>query len=753
MNRKLFLLLALAACFALPLGHLAAQGASPAAADASLLPYGEPNDTFATATPIVRGIVSYFDSGPLGYFTSQSDVDFYRWTTDRPENLVARVELYSANHPTPLRVEVALYDAAQNLLVEDTTCADPARVERLVPPGDYYIRVRPCPGALDIDRAYPLMVSGRGMEWEPNNTRATASPLKLSGDVDYGVDVYSAISPAGDVDFYRFQAETGRILRVDMTYSDVFTPQVSLLDAAGAVLSNGQANCHPHCLTYTISAGGVYYLRVRSAAHPIGEGAYELRYGFSDYYFEVEPNDTPGQAPLVGIDYHVIGDVGGSDAADYYRFYGQAGDRIAFIEGRSYEQHATAITLYDPAMQPVAVNGLARVAVLPATGQYTFSVALAAGTDPVHYGVLVTFLPVDEPNDTWQTATPATIGQTITSAYDYPCDDDWYRFQGRKGDVLNFIDPLDPPHPFATSPFAWLYDANGNRLPADVVLPADGTYYLRVLGLLTADFLEYESECNIGVYSFTVGQSLWISAPVDGLGGDATIKRGDIVTRKTAAGQWQLVFDASDVGITADVTAIERLPNGTVLMALGAAQNVPGLGKVMPQDVIRFIPTTLGANTSGTFRWFLDGSDVGLSATGEKIDAISYYGDAANPLRISLAGSGSVPKDGGGTLVVADEDVITFVQTQRGANTAGAWQMNLDGSTVPGLAAEDVNALSRIQIDRTGPWPELMVLFDSFTINGVSGGPKDVFDLNNGLWVKNLADKKIDALTVGAALP
>ena len=45
-----------------------------------------------------------------------------------------------------------------------------------------------------------------------------------------------------------------------------------------------------------------------------------------------------------------------------------------------------------------------------------------------------------------------------------------------------------------------------------------------------------------------------------------------------------------------------------------------------------------------------------------------------------------------GTLAVADEDIITFVRTHLGANTAGKWRMNLDGSTVPGMAAEDVNA-------------------------------------------------------------
>ena len=50
MNRKLFLLVVLLACLALPLGHLAAQEpAAPQAAES------EPNDTIATADPVAMG--------------------------------------------------------------------------------------------------------------------------------------------------------------------------------------------------------------------------------------------------------------------------------------------------------------------------------------------------------------------------------------------------------------------------------------------------------------------------------------------------------------------------------------------------------------------------------------------------------------------------------------------------------------------------------------------------------------------------
>ena len=744
MNRKLLLLIALLACFALPLGHLAAQDATPAAADASLLPYGEPNDTVATATPATGYRVN-------GYLTA-TDLDFYRWTAARPENLL--VEFYPYGQPAPLRIELALFDAGQSLLQQDTTCDDsPARMEALVPPGDYYVRVEACPGPVDQDQEYQVWLGGQATEWEPNNSRATASPLAHTGDAYFGDTVAGAISADSDVDFYGFQGEAGRMLNVDVWTEDhALWPQVSLLDSTGAVLSNGQTNCagnsNTACLLYyTLPADGDYYLRIRSATHPNGAGDYRFWFSLEVQRVEVEPNDTPAQAFAAAIGSNLVGELGWDDAVDYYRFYGEAGDRVAFTEYEYSYEYQSVLTLYDPSMQPLALSGPSRFVALPATGEYTLRVQPPVGETDDEYYLFITPLPAGEPNDTWQTATPATIGQTITAAHDYLCDDDWYRFQGRKGDVFSFI---DPPVQFADSPFAFLYDAGGNRLDGEVVLPADGTYYLKVLGDWWTDD---DGDCLEGPHTFTLGESLWISAPVDGLGGDATIKRGDIVTRRTAAGKWQLVFDASDVGITADVTAIERLPNGTILMALGTAQNVPGLGKVMPQDIIRFVPTSLGSNTAGAFQWFLDGSDVGLTTTGEKIDAISYQRNVQYPLRISITGAGSVPRVSGGALAVADEDIITFVQTQWGANTAGAWRMNLDGSTVPGLAVEDINALSRVPMYPERTSPELMVLFDSFRISGVSGGPKDVFDMQNGIWVKDLADKKIDALTVGAALP
>jgi hypothetical protein len=351
-----------------------------------------------------------------------------------------------------------------------------------------------------------------------------------------------------------------------------------------------------------------------------------------------------------------------------------------------------------------------------------------------------------EPNDSLATATPVEFAGYVTGAWtpasDWVCDEDWFRFEARAGDVahLNFGGSLA---------MGAIHDANGVALTTRV-LPADGTYYLHVYG-----YSETSSPpCYYDEYAFTLGESLWVSAAVNSLGGNAAIKQGDIVTRKSAANDWAIVFDASDVGIIKDVVAFESMPNGSLLLSLGAAQTVPGLGKVTPWDIIRFVPVSLGANTAGTFEWYLDGSDVGLTTTGEKIDGLYWREDswADAPLAISITGNGSVPRQSGGNLAVADEDVINFVVNQLGANSAGKWRMSFDGSTRPGMAAEDIVALERIDT-----WPDdasfrLMVLGSTFNLGGLKGGPMDVLGLEaDGPAPFRLTDKPIDGLAVGPA--
>jgi hypothetical protein len=102
----------------------------------------------------------------------------------------------------------------------------------------------------------------------------------------------------------------------------------------------------------------------------------------------------------------------------------------------------------------------------------------------------------------------------------------------------------------------------------------------------------------------------------------------DILVYDLATGVWALFFDGSDVGLSnVDVTAFEVLGDGTLLLAFNRSFSIPTLGLVEDSDVLRFTPTQLGSVTRGQFSLVFDGSDVGLTTAGEGIDAIAMTAD------------------------------------------------------------------------------------------------------------------------------
>jgi len=221
---------------------------------------------------------------------------------------------------------------------------------------------------------------------------------------------------------------------------------------------------------------------------------------------------------------------------------------------------------------------------------------------------------------------------------------------------------------------------------------------------------------------------------------------------------WSLFFDGSDVGAaTADLTAFDLLDPDSLLMSFSSALTLNGLS-VNPQDVVRFDASSLGSTTAGTFSMYLDGSDVGLDATSEKIDALDVLGDGR--VLISTSGSPSVS----GVTGAKDEDILAFTPVTLGDATSGSWAMYFDGSDV-GLgevSTEDVDALDV----NTGGGLYLSTL-GAFDVGTLTGGGEDVFVCNpislgdtsacsyagtpffdGSLW--GLAGKNVDAFELGS---
>jgi len=121
-------------------------------------------------------------------------------------------------------------------------------------------------------------------------------------------------------------------------------------------------------------------------------------------------------------------------------------------------------------------------------------------------------------------------------------------------------------------------------------------------------------------------------------------------------------------------------------MSFTAAGTVGGLS-IDDSDIVKFTATSLGSNTQGSFSWYLDGSDVGLTTSGEDINALDVLDNG--DLLISTTGSFS-----GNGASGADEDLFRFSQTAIGANSAGTFSRYLDGSDLGlGRSSEDIDGL------------------------------------------------------------
>ena len=251
----------------------------------------------------------------------------------------------------------------------------------------------------------------------------------------------------------------------------------------------------------------------------------------------------------------------------------------------------------------------------------------------------------------------------------------------------------------------------------------------------------------------TLPETLYVSSTSNGVaGGELSFNDEDIVAFDPGTGQWSMYFDGSDVGVTSDINAFTILPDNSILLSLTVPLNFGGdIGTADDSDIVRFIPTSMGNVTAGTFELYFDGSDVGLSTNGEDIYGL-HVRDNGN-LPISTNGVAIVP-----SLTSRDEDILEFTPTQLGQNTAGTWSIYFDGSDVELTSgSEDIWALGVQGNDL------IMSTTGQFSVQGLTGDEADLFVctpgslgddtqcnysllLNGGL--NGFAGENIDALAV-----
>jgi hypothetical protein len=264
-----------------------------------------------------------------------------------------------------------------------------------------------------------------------------------------------------------------------------------------------------------------------------------------------------------------------------------------------------------------------------------------------------------------------------------------------------------------------------------VQVTAGQTYYVRVFGPGGSTNPNYSMTVDVPQSSGSGSTVHYLSTATSGTLTGVSFTNADILQLTVQADgqyQYQLHFDGSDVGLSSsseDIDAFVILPDNSILISTVGSFSVPGVSGTLTgngEDLLRFTPSSVGDNTAGTWVMHFDGSDVGLSGTGENIDAVAAWPDGR--LLISTTDTFSVPG-----LTGNDEDLIVFTPSSLGSVTAGTWAMYFDGSDV-GLTttAEDVDAL---YVRASGGNPTLFLSArGAFSVADASGADEDVFAFN-----------------------
>ncbi|NEP90564.1 MAG: hypothetical protein F6K18_29185 [Okeania sp. SIO2C2] len=201
--------------------------------------------------------------------------------------------------------------------------------------------------------------------------------------------------------------------------------------------------------------------------------------------------------------------------------------------------------------------------------------------------------------------------------------------------------------------------------------------------------------------------------------GGVSFRREDIVEYNLTDQSFSKFFDGSDVGLKGfRIDAFEVIDDNEILFSFERPKNINGI-QVDDSDIVKFIPTSLGDNSSGSFKLHFDGSDVGLTEDGEDIDGLSVD-PLTGDLLISTRGSFNVSEVSG-----KDEDILRFNPDTLGSNTSGSWSIEFNGSDVDLTGnSEDIDAIGingeQLLLSTTG----------SFSVTDVSGQDEDVFIFN-----------------------
>lgn len=234
--------------------------------------------------------------------------------------------------------------------------------------------------------------------------------------------------------------------------------------------------------------------------------------------------------------------------------------------------------------------------------------------------------------------------------------------------------------------------------------------------------LSSSDEVTVTVTEPSEFSTIYVSSADNGTVDGISFEDEDILAFDTASQTWSLYFDGSDVSLNSstggpDNYAFNLNSDGSILLSLNKTATLPDVGSVDENDIIRFVPTSLGNDTVGTYEWYLDGSDVELTGTSEDIDSVAFATDG----RLVIGTKGSFNATG---VSGADEDLFVFNATSFGESTSGSFELYMDSSDagLGDVSSEDIDAA---WIDSNG---EIYLSTDgAFDVPGATGDSSDIF--------------------------
>ncbi|MFI5377923.1 MAG: S8 family serine peptidase [Tepidisphaerales bacterium] len=282
--------------------------------------------------------------------------DFYSVSLLAGEHVSAAV---STAQPGAIALE--LQDSTGTPMVDGVAAANASGlISDFVAPstGTYYLRVQ---GDRNLD--YVLWISrDSGVETDPNNTPAQATPLAASGTA-------SGYLAAGDEDWYSFTASAGDVVQVKTAtpggppgeYQNLLDPAVEVYDAGGTLIASDSSSAgdgRNALLNFTAAASGTYRVRVLPQA---GVGEYQLAVadfnaglpgGFGNDVYQVQlaadgvtlnilaNGQLTWSAPAALLTGLTINDPAGNDTLSVQtplgfvpRLLGDGADTLAFLAG------------------------------------------------------------------------------------------------------------------------------------------------------------------------------------------------------------------------------------------------------------------------------------------------------------------------------------------------------------------------------------------------------------------------------------